>query len=52
MLELIKGLGNFPGDRKGPIDCFTREHAVMYLIKSSRGGFYTNENSYLFVRTS
>ena len=39
----IKGLGNFPGDRKEPTDCFTREHAVIYLIKSSRGGFYTNE---------
>ena len=48
LLGRIKGLGNFPGDRKGPIDCFPREHAVIQLIKSSRGGFYTNENSKIY----
>ena len=36
--------GNFPGDRIGPIDCLTREQAVIWLIKSPCSGFYANEN--------
>ena len=29
LLGRIKRPGAFPGYRKGPIDCFTREHAVI-----------------------
>ena len=29
LLGRVKRPGEFPGDRKGPIDCFTREHAVI-----------------------